>query len=136
MSTVWYVTIFQHAPSLPRTRLSTLLPPPETPQTGLYEQCSGGKLSFVPSTGPDVVDGVLELTLAYSMVGMKIFEAGSLVRDHFNSLNRDLGIEFEAYSIILPAVVANCGGLARQASYHRSCVCSRRVRVSRLTQGF
>mmetsp|Transcript_19370 Transcript_19370/g.30300 ORF Transcript_19370/g.30300 Transcript_19370/m.30300 type:complete len:160 (-) Transcript_19370:507-986(-) len=26
--------------------------------TGLYEQCSGGKLSFVPSTGPAVVDGV------------------------------------------------------------------------------
>ncbi|KAL7541977.1 LOW QUALITY PROTEIN: hypothetical protein ACHAXR_011398 [Thalassiosira sp. AJA248-18] len=92
-------------------------------KAGLYDQCSGGKLLFVPAIHPSLTDGVLELTISASMVGMRIQEAGGLVRDTFNSRNTALGIEFEAYSIILPQVVGGCGGLARQGGGHQYYTC-------------
>ncbi|KAL7545370.1 hypothetical protein ACHAWF_009704 [Thalassiosira exigua] len=85
----------------------------------LYDQCSGGKLVFVPATGPGVVDGVLEFPMDQDMSGQHISTAGGTVRDKFNALNGELGIEFEAYSIILPVGVSGSGGLAHQRGAHQ-----------------
>ncbi|KAL7547050.1 hypothetical protein ACHAWF_010369 [Thalassiosira exigua] len=87
--------------------------------SGLYEQCSGGKLLFVPATGPGVVNGVLEFPMDQDMSGQHVSTAGGWVRDKFNGLSGELGIEFEAYSVILPVGVSGSGGLARQGGAHQ-----------------
>ena len=81
-------------------------------KNSLYNQCSGGKINFVPATGDNVTDGVLELTMDQDLNGKHLGEVGGLVRNKFNQLNADLGLVFDAYSIICPKGVKGSGGLA------------------------
>ena len=60
---------------------------------------------FVPASGPGVVSGVIEITMDQDMNNMELRTAASLVQNKFNALNVDLGITFEAYSIIMPIEV-------------------------------
>lgn len=66
----------------------------------------------MPSTHPDLVNGVLELSVPDALTGLSINTAGELVRAQFNALNPQLGIEFEAFSIVLPEGVSGNGGIA------------------------
>lgn len=68
---------------------------------------------FVPASGPNVVDGVFELTVNEDMAGLDLIEAASVVRREFNLLNEQHGIEFEAYSMIMPSGVSGRGGTSR-----------------------
>eukprot|EP00547_Thalassionema_nitzschioides_P008755 CAMPEP_0194227362 /NCGR_PEP_ID=MMETSP0156-20130528/42821_1 /TAXON_ID=33649 /ORGANISM="Thalassionema nitzschioides, Strain L26-B" /LENGTH=994 /DNA_ID=CAMNT_0038959841 /DNA_START=157 /DNA_END=3137 /DNA_ORIENTATION=- len=87
--------------------------------TSLYDQCSGGKLTFFPATGNNVTDGVFELTVDQDLNGKSVGDAGTIVRNKFNSLNADMGLEFDAYSIICPYGVAGSGGLASKDGNHQ-----------------
>jgi len=76
-------------------------------------------LLFVPTTGPGVVSGVMEITVDQDMDNMELTTAASLVRNKFNALNVDLGITFEAYSMIMPVGVKGRGGLAHKGGNHQ-----------------
>ena len=41
-------------------------------QSNLYDQCSGGKLKFLPTQHSDLVNGVLELSTSESLAGLGI----------------------------------------------------------------
>ena len=69
--------------------------------------------------GPQVIDGVFEITVNEDLSGLSITSAAGVVRNAFNSINQDLGIEFEAYSIILPTSVGGRGGLARKGGNYQ-----------------
>ena len=88
-------------------------------KASLYDQCSGGKITFFPATGHNVTDGVIEFTAGQDLNSMHVGDAGTIVRNAFNQLNAELGIEFDAYSIILPVGVTGRGGLARQGGDHQ-----------------
>jgi len=88
-------------------------------KASLYDQCSGGKTTFFPATGPNVIDGVIEFTVGQDLTSMGVGDAGAIVRNAFNQLNAELGIEFDAYSIILPIGVAGRGGLANKGGDHQ-----------------
>ena len=76
-------------------------------------------MTFVPAIGNNVIDGVIELTVDQDLSGMKVGDAGAIVRNMFNQLNADMGIEFDTYSIILPDGVSGKGGLASQGGNHQ-----------------
>jgi len=85
----------------------------------MYDRCSGGKMMFVPVTGQDVVDGILEITVETNMTGMGTLTAASWTQDTFNELNEELNIEFDVYSMIMPSTVPGGGGLAAMGGDHQ-----------------
>ena len=56
----------------------------------------------MPATHPDLVNGVLRLSVPDAMTGLGINTTRVLVRAQFNALNPELDIEFDAFSIVLP----------------------------------
>jgi len=82
--------------------------------TSLYDKCSGGKITFVPATGKNVNDGVFEYTVDQDLTGMGLNDCGNLIVRKFKDLKVDLGLEFDAYSIICPSSVGGSGGIAGQ----------------------
>ena len=75
----------------------------------------------MPATHSDLVNGVLELTIPDKLTGLGMNAAGELVRAQFNALNPELGIEFDAFSIILPEGVCQkyCGGIAGKGGQYQ-----------------
>jgi len=76
-------------------------------------------LTFVAATGDNVTDGVFEFTVDQDLNGMHIGDVGPIIRNKFNALNAELGLEFDAYSIICPYGVKGSGGLARLNGTHQ-----------------
>eukprot|EP00548_Thalassiothrix_antarctica_P009548 CAMPEP_0194158756 /NCGR_PEP_ID=MMETSP0152-20130528/77447_1 /TAXON_ID=1049557 /ORGANISM="Thalassiothrix antarctica, Strain L6-D1" /LENGTH=1354 /DNA_ID=CAMNT_0038868245 /DNA_START=102 /DNA_END=4166 /DNA_ORIENTATION=+ len=85
----------------------------------MYDKCSGGKLTFIPTTGTNVIDGILEISVDKNMTKAGIVTAAHWTIDTFTALNVELQIEYEVYSIILPSTVPGGGGLARQGGNYQ-----------------
>ena len=65
------------------------------------------------------MDGVYEITVDANMTGMELLTATRLTRNAFNELNKDLNIEFEAYSMRMLRTVPGRGRLAALGGNHQ-----------------
>jgi hypothetical protein len=78
-----------------------------------YQACSGGKLNFVPGTGPNIVDGVMEISISQSVNGV----SSGTVEGYVKTKLSQLGYNLSSYThtmVVVPAQV-DFGGAAAWA---------------------